>query len=57
MNDKKHIDRHNELHQKFDELFADYIAHNPDKSNFTKHPIMDLMEWSFKQTQGPDHDE
>jgi len=49
----EHRARHEQLHRGFDELMADYLAHNRDAlpSNTT---LMDLVQWSFKQTQEPD---
>lgn len=50
MTDEEHLKRHIELHKMFDELTADYIK-NTDKS-LTESSIMDLIHWSFEQTQG-----
>ena len=48
-----HRARHIELHKSLDELFADYITHG---SGCTSHTILDLINWSYKQTDVPDHD-
>jgi hypothetical protein len=48
-----HKKRHVELHRALDELLADYIRHNPDKDTYTQSPLIDLIEWSYKQTQDP----
>lgn len=48
-----HKARHKFLHEAFDELVADFILHNIDKSlgNTT---VMELMIWSYRQTCKPD---
>ncbi len=48
----RHITRHKELHQSFDELIADFIGHT--KGLPSKTTVMELMEWSHKQTLDPD---
>ena len=50
---KEHKKRHIELHKSIDELFADYIAHHPDEIEFTKMPLMKLINWSYEQTKNP----
>lgn len=50
-----HINRHLLLHQNLDELLADYITHTKKGLSDTK--ILDLMKWSYKQTQDPDEQE
>jgi addiction module HigA family antidote len=52
-----HRRRHRELHEAVDELFADYIINHPDYLGFTSMPIMQLLEWSAKQMENPDHEE
>ena len=52
MTEKEHRQRHRELHKALDELVADWARHNPGKI-YSDSSIMDLMEWSFKQTQNP----
>ena len=49
---EEHKKRHIELHKALDELIADYITHHDQKrpSNTT---VMELLEWSYKQTQNP----
>ena len=48
----EHRQRHIELHNRLDELAADYLIHNPGKllSNTT---IMELVHWSHEQTIEP----
>jgi len=51
MNLEDHKARHVELHQKFDELLADFIGHTgwlPSKTT-----LMDFMHWSHGQTTNP----
>lgn len=52
MNREKHIERHKHLHKELDELLADFLVHNPLKSP-SETTIMELMQWSHKQTQNP----
>jgi len=49
---KEHIKRHKMLHRYFDELVADYVNHTNEF--LAGASIMDLMEWSSKQTKCPD---
>src|SRR5260221_9081641 len=42
-----HQRRHVELHQAFDELLADWIAHSDGIPSRT---VFELMEWSYQQT-------
>jgi hypothetical protein len=60
MDKEEHKARHVELHQKFDELMADFIGHTgrlPSKTT-----VMEFMTWSHEQTieptpgTGDDHD-
>ena len=56
---EQHCQRHFELHHAFDELAADYMIHNPG-CLLSKTSLMDLLQWSFKQTTKPtvkDHPE
>jgi hypothetical protein len=48
-NTEEHRKIHIELHKKLDELLADFI--NETKKLPSKTTIMELMEWSYKQTQ------
>lgn len=57
MTPEKHKKRHEELHKAFDELLADYITHHPNQRGFTSMPVLQLMTWSAKQIDGPDHEE
>jgi hypothetical protein len=56
MTDEEHRARHLELHQALDELAADWVAHQPPGKVFSNSTIMELMEWSFEQTQAPTRD-
>ena len=52
-NIREHRQRHIQLHRALDELAADYISQTerlPSKAT-----ILDLMRWSSKQAEGPDH--
>ena len=51
MNIEEHKKRHQELHRELDELLADYISR--DSSHHVTDKIIELLEWSFKQTQNP----
>jgi hypothetical protein len=54
----KHKQRHIELHKAVDELFADFIRNNPTKlPGYINLPIVDLVTWSAKQIESPDHEE
>ena len=55
MNEDEHLKHHQLLHKHLDELFADYIEQHPKQHEFLKMPFQTLMEWSFKQSQSPDH--
>ena len=50
---EKHKEKHKTLHQNFDELFADYIKHHPEQTNFTEMPLKQLLKWSYDQTLEP----
>lgn len=52
MTHNQHRERHVELHQKLDELLADFLTYNRGKvpSNTT---VMELMSWSHQQTIEP----
>jgi len=51
---QEHRERHFELQKALDELFADFIAHGEGTTGNT---ILDLIRWSNKQTENPDHEE
>lgn len=58
MTPEQHRQRHHELHMAFDELVADYIAHTKKsptagKSILQGTNVLQLMEWSYEQTQSP----
>lgn len=49
-----HKKMHILLHKALDELFADYIYHHPDlEGGYTNQPIIELLNWSCKQTENP----
>ena len=50
----EHKQRHIELHRSLDQLFADFVQHNPHLHNYMQQPIMALIEWSYRQTIEPD---
>lgn len=52
MTNEEHRERHKFLHPLLDELVADYLTHHKGRrlSNST---IMDLLQWSSKQTENP----
>lgn len=54
MNKEQHKHRHVELHRMLDELLADYIKHT--NKLLSKSSLIELMEWSFKQTTNPDEE-
>ena len=49
----EHKEIHEKLHRHLDELFADFILHHPNKSGFTKLPILDLITWASEQAMNP----
>ena len=51
----EHPKRHQMLHHHLLELSTDYATYNPDKP-LSKTPIMELIVWSGKQTNKPDHE-
>jgi hypothetical protein len=53
MTPAEHKQRHCELHNALNELFVDYIGHHPEKTMPTKMPLIDLINWSYSQTQEP----
>lgn len=54
MNALEHKQLHVELHRALDQLFADFVQHNPTLHNYTQLPIITLIEWSHRQTINPD---
>jgi len=46
---EEHKERHKTLHKCFDELIADFISETGRMPSETT--VMDLIEWSYKQTQ------
>lgn len=51
MTKEKHKQRHEELHKVLDELVADFINHTEKMPSKTT--VMELMEWSYDQTNNP----
>ncbi len=54
---EEHKAKHVELHTALDQLFADYITHHPEESNFTDMPLIKLLRWSAQQAENPTEDE
>ena len=52
MTKKEHLERHQELHKKLDELVADFTNHNVDKQ-LNNTSVMELIEWSHQETINP----
>ena len=52
---EQHQIRHIHLHRSLDELVADWVVHNVflGSKTLSTATIMDLMEWSYSQTQKP----
>ncbi len=53
MTPEEHKQRHIELHRALDQLYADFIQHHPEQSNFTDMPLIVLLQWSYEQTIRP----
>ena len=49
----EHQERHEILHRCLDELIADFIGAN-DMKFLSGTTLLELMEWSHKQTQEPE---
>jgi hypothetical protein len=43
------------LHNRLDELIADWIGGAPGHPLPSKNTVLELMEWSKRQSQEPDH--
>ncbi|HXA24437.1 MAG TPA: hypothetical protein VNW90_19290 [Acetobacteraceae bacterium] len=54
MTNKRRRERHIELHRALDELAAAWAVRQPPGKVFSNSTIMELIQWSFKQTQEPD---
>lgn len=52
MTKSDHIKTHKELHENFDKLIADFLLHTEKLPS--KATIMELIEWSHKQTIDPE---
>jgi len=48
-----HIQRHQKLHEAIDELFSDFIRHNPNEETYTGMPVIKLIRWAAKQADSP----
>ncbi len=53
MTTEEHKQRHVELHQSLDELFADYIVHHPDEVTYVNMPLSKLLAWASEQKENP----
>lgn len=51
MTPQEHKKQHENLHRSLDELVADFIAHTEKLPSKTS--VMELLTWSFQQTQNP----
>lgn len=51
----RHKKQHRELHAALDELIADWIG-SSDRPRPSKNTVYDLMKWSAKQIENPDHE-
>lgn len=51
MTPEEHKQRHIKLHESLDELLADFIQQS--EGPILDLPILDLINWSFDQTQNP----
>lgn len=64
MTKAEHRRRHKKLHRAFDELAADWALHNCTPKSimngepklFSNTTIMELMQWSHRQTIEPDEE-
>ena len=54
---EQHRGRHILLHRMLDELAADWATHQPRGKLFSNSTIMELIEWSHRQTIQPDEKE
>lgn len=54
MDNQKHIERHKELHKCLDELVADFATHSGKMLSLST--VIDLIQWSKKQTENPTGD-
>lgn len=55
MTTEEHRQRHVGLHLALDELVADWARHQPHDGSklYSNTTIMELIEWSYQQTQEP----
>lgn len=51
MTKDEHIEIHEKLHKSLDELVADFTLHSEQLPSETT--VLDLMDWSYQQTQNP----
>lgn len=54
MTPEQHKERHAKLHQALDELIADWLVATQSLPSGSS--VMELMQWSGKQTREPDHE-
>jgi hypothetical protein len=57
MTREEHAARHVELHRALDELLADFVDHHLSKvpyKGLDDTNLLELMEWSHRQTTDPD---
>ena len=50
MTHEEHKQKHIELHKKLDEILADFITNSEFTSPYIMRPIIDLLNWSYRQT-------
>lgn len=55
MTTEQHRQQHEGWHKSLDLLTADYTTHHPEKKlqEILSMPLIELIKWSFKQTQNP----
>ena len=53
MDEATHKAKHKELHKALDELVTDYLQNTGGRTS--QRSVIDLIEWSHKQTLKPDH--
>ena len=54
---QNHIERHKYLHAHLDELVADMLSHTKKLKLLREISVMELIQWSYNQTENPDEDE
>jgi len=56
MTHDEHRERHKLLHEHFDELVADWIQYHKAGKLPSNSTILELMDWSYRQTIEPSED-